>query len=223
MHRRHDLLWPDAEGRRAALATARPLLAGATREQVEALIGNPVIPAIVSRQEERHDGQLEAGFSSPEKYDGSRLRVAVLVPLDRVVKTATPFQVADWVTSVGEPLRQSILIELVEAAKKHDLTMGFFGSTALQAMTGLPYCDAGSDIDGYVKVAGSAPALSGFYRVVMELESESGIRIDIECEYEDVFGIKLKELFAGQKMVLAKGLHSAELFPAATVRAAFRI
>lgn len=215
MHKRHDLLWPDGEGRRKCLAAARSFLAGATPEQVAALIGNPAIPAIVSRQEERRPGVLEAGFASPEKYDGSRLRAAVLVDLDSVVETATPFQVPRRIAAMVDFPRRSLLDAVAGAASRFGFEAGFFGSTALQAVTGLPYCDEGSDVDVYVRRAagGTEASLRGFHGAVADLERDTGVRIDVEVEYDELFGIKLKEMFSGRKTVLAKGLYSVELIP----------
>lgn len=213
VYKRHDLLWLDEEGRRRCLETARPFLAGAPREQLAALIGNPAIPAIVSRQEERRDGVLEAGFASPEKYDGTRLRTAVLVDVPHIVERADPFQVARRIAAMADFPRRAVIDAIAAAAQRRGLEAGFFGSTALQAVTGLPYCDEGSDLDVYARCRNTETDMRGFHDAVADFERECGVRIDVEVEYREVFGVKLKEIFSGVKTVLAKGLYSVELVP----------
>lgn len=217
MLKRHDLLWLNDAGREAALRTARPFLADATADQVATLLRRKEIPAIVSRQEERHEGHLAAGFASPEKYDGARLRVAVLADLDKVEQTMTPFQVAEQIADADTPPRRSLLEALLNAGEHSGIAVGFFGSTALQTVTGLPYCDETSDVDVYIKKNNADANLQTFHAAVLDLERESGIRIDVEYEYREIYGIKLKEIFAGRKLVLAKGLYSVELFPSSSV------
>ncbi len=217
---RHDLLWLNAEGRNECLATARPLLADATREAVEGLILNPRIPAIVSRQEERRSDRLDAGFSSPEKHEGSRLRVAVAVNPANIAKKSTPFDAADAIRRMPDFPRRALLAALLDAAERNGFAAGFFGSVALGAMTGLPYFGEGSDIDLCVQPApgaSAAPDARGLYRAMTALEEENNLRIDIEVAVKaaggESFGVNLKELIAGGKTVLAKGLHSVELLP----------
>ncbi len=212
---RHDCLWLTAEGRRECLATARPLLPSATREQVEALILNPRIPAIVSRQEERGDDLLNAGFASPEKYGGNRLRVAVAVGPAHIVRTVTPFGLASVIRRAPDFPRRALLAALLDAAERSGFAAGFFGSVALRAATGLPYFGDGSDIDLCVRPARTGSDAHALHRAVLALEREHAVRIDAEVAVAaargGMFGVSLKELFGETKTVVAKGLHSVAL------------
>ncbi len=204
MYKRHNLLYFCIEGREEALLTLEDV-----NEEIINLISNESVPAIVSRQDSRKDGYIQCGFTSPKTYDGSRLRIGVEVLSSRVEKYYTPF---DLVENANKIPKEELVNELIELGENTGFKVGFFGSFAMEIITGIKYTNEKSDIDIYIKRKRENFDFDKFYNSILELEEKHNIKIDGEVEIKEVFGVKIKEIYNTQKTVLAKGINSVEIF-----------
>lgn len=208
MFNRHNLVYMSGNGRKAALAYAKSIVPDAAQTTLRKLILSDV-PAIIKRQEDCPENHIEVGFSAPLISDGVRFRVGTAIPENTVIQVLTPFDVYKRYEApqrMAQPLNSLWL-----SAKNAGFHLGVYGSLAMEMATGLPYLHERSDIDIYIKAAVSSPDYYAFYAQMRDIERKFGIAVDCEFEYNDFYGIKLKELFAGQKRVLAKGFNGVFL------------
>jgi phosphoribosyl-dephospho-CoA transferase len=211
-HRRHDLVWLSDEGKRYALRHAHGCIPRVNDDAVQALLfASPPVPAIVRRQDAAEEGLLGVGFSFPCIIDGLRLRMASAVPPDCVIKSKTPFDIAN---GGKKNAPNGVALEaLVEAGGRYHTRVGCFGSAALQMATGLPYLNRNSDLDVYLRHEGTWEELELFFRALLEIERGAGVKIDAEIEYLGKYGVKLRELFGNGATVMGKGLYETALLP----------
>jgi malonate decarboxylase holo-[acyl-carrier-protein] synthase len=224
MFHRHDLLWLDPEGRKAALRNiAFCVPPDADRERAAALIGDPRIPAITASQQDVPPGFLRIGFSSPDRIGGTRFRVSACAPLTSIVRRVDPFQAARLALREG-PLRlRPALSALTGAGKRSHLETGVFGSLALEAVTGLPYTRDGSDMDIYLRLReGGGEGLASFYQELLACEVRFARRIDAELEYREGAAINLKEFFSPGQTLLAKTVRGPLILEKAELPALLR-
>ncbi len=203
MIKRHNLIYLSESARTQALNNLDN-----PNNDVKELVLNNEIPAIVSRQFECEDGFVQCGITSAELYDGNRLRIGLTVQKEKILRCVTPFEVLE--NSVCE-VKKQVLEDLIKLGNENGLLVGFYGSLAMELITGKAYTNDNSDIDIYVKKSDKC-SLESFYKGLIELEEKHKIKIDGEFEIYDVFGVKIKELFNSQKTVLAKGIDSVEIF-----------
>lgn len=98
---------------------------------------------------------------------------------------------------------QSALQELDQALAGHHMRLGFYGSLAWQAWTGLPYLHAQSDIDIYVRVS-SRSQLDRLLTLLAPL-ARSGLPLDGEIGFPGERAVAWREwLQAGSGKVLVK-------------------
>ena len=207
---RHDMLLLSQEGLCFACCQARKANPDMPEENIAAVL-QPGIPAIVRRQEKKHNGLWEVGFSSHKFRNGSRLRLNSLIPASAVEKTITPFDAALMcITGKKDAFGAAVVKALTEAGKQTGFNLGIYGSLALQTVTGKPYFTKSSDCDVYIKSFTLLSDAEKFYDMAGSIETAYGIRVDCEIDYKG-FGIKLKELFSGQKTFLCKGLYEVKL------------
>ncbi|MCL2130557.1 MAG: malonate decarboxylase holo-[acyl-carrier-protein] synthase [Treponema sp.] len=223
---RHDLLWLSKAGREYALKNIQSCIPQVELNEKSMLIlGPPLIPAIVRKQEAEQgeglqkaqlkalDGYISAGFSSPVIIDGVRLRIGSKVLIDSIEKRLSPIDVVDLAKTEKKSLPfLEILNGLARKGVKCNIKVGCFGSAALQLVTGLPYWRDGSDLDIYLQCNGTRGDLELFFKEVLKYEEQSGITIDAEIEFPGFYGVKLKEFFAPGNLVLGKGLYDVKLF-----------
>lgn len=211
---RHTLLWLTERGRQYGLSHVciqpwEEHVRKAGEAWQRELLLDPRIPAIFCGQTERRDGYWQAGFSHFCYQDGSRLRVRVWIPEEEITKAASPFAIC------GKERQEELfaafpdLRRVWQAAGERGLTLGLYGSTALEWVTGYPYRNENSDYDVYARPGADAD-LAGFGADISRLE-EDGIRLDVEVEIEG-YGVKLKEWNSCRKTFLGKGLFDVKLF-----------
>jgi len=225
-YKRHDLLWLSKAGREYALKNIQSCIPQVELNEKRALIlGPPLIPAIVRRQEVEQGGGLQkapredlkdrlfcVGFSSPVIIDGVRLLIGSEVPLDSIEKRLSPFDVVDSVKKEKKSLPfHEILNDLFRAGVRCNIKVGCFGSAALQLVTGLPYWREDSDLDIYLQCDGTRGDPELFFKEVLKYEEQFGITIDAEIEFPGFYGVKLKEFFTPGNFVLGKGLYDVKL------------
>jgi len=209
-YKRHDLVWLSDAGLDCAAHNIQNCIPHETDKELRALLfSSPPVPAIVRRQESTEDDLLCVGFSFPRIIDGTRLRLSTKVPLDSVVRHKTPFEILKYETD-NLPGKEAVRA-LMDAGNMYHTKVGLFGSAALQLATGLPYWQTNSDLDIYLRHFGSGQELTLFYKQLAFIEGQFDVTIDAEIEYQEQYGVKLKELFGLGKTVLGKGLYDVTL------------
>lgn len=155
------------------------------------------------------DGAIQIGVSFPFRDDGVRVRSAVALPLAAVARRYTPWDIAGAITPGAFPAADELLA-LVDLGRAHAVAVGFFGSAALHALTGLAYLEARSDVDAVVR-ARSVAGLRAFYGALAALGRETGRSYDIEVATPAGLGVKLSELVTDVATVLGRGLDGVRL------------
>lgn len=204
MTKRHNLVYISYDARKDALERLSN-----SNENVKNLVLNENIPAIISRQSMCKDGFLQCGLTSSSLYDDNRLRIAIEVPKNSIIKTYTPFDVFD--NRVCNT-KVNIANDIIKLGEVYGFDIGFYGSYAMELITGINYINQKSDIDIYIKKNNDKFSLLDFYENICLLEKKHNIKIDGELEILNEFGIKIKEFFNSQKTILAKGINSVEIF-----------
>ncbi|MFC0170072.1 malonate decarboxylase holo-[acyl-carrier-protein] synthase [Pseudoduganella danionis] len=137
---RHQLVWLDASGWQAALATARPEHQHALQQWQ-----HQRAPLVVRRHEpDARADQICLGLPlPPDAVSGNKLRIGLTAARQHIarIKPALPLHLALGVDMPWQPA----LLELASAAQPFGLQV--YGSLAMQVLTGLPYLSARSDID----------------------------------------------------------------------------
>ncbi|MGL6199420.1 MAG: phosphoribosyl-dephospho-CoA transferase MdcG domain-containing protein [Lachnospiraceae bacterium] len=206
--KRHDLVFLKPEGRKYAAEAAVKNHPTLEPEFIEQIIAGDEIPGIIKRQENMDAQNVALGFSTCHYTpEGSRIRLNSEVPRKYFAYLMNPFEVFQ------EAGQRGVYSEVEELQKKGNIKIGLFGSSALEVVTGQPYRNQNSDLDIYVKVQKDAESsLRELALGVGEIEKRNQICFDVEVEYWDKYGIKLKELLSMQKTVMAKGLYDVQLF-----------
>lgn len=137
---RHQLVWLNDAGWQAAIAAAPAAHQAPLRDWQ-----SRKAPMVVRRHEAgARTDELCLGLPlPPDPVSGNKLRIALKVARQHIdrIKPALPLHLA---LAVEAPWRTT-LIALQQAAQH--LNLQVYGSLAMQAMTGLPYLTASSDID----------------------------------------------------------------------------
>lgn len=154
-------------------------------------------------------GEIQLGVSFPFREDGVRVRAAVAVCGDAIAAVHSPWSLVDRLSPESFD-GASDLLALVELGATHGIAVGFFGSAALQALTGLPYLEARSDIDAVV-TAGSMAGLRDFHHDLAAFAGGCGRRLDVEVACPGGLGVKLSELVSDAATVLGRGLDGVRL------------
>ena len=215
MHwKRHTLLDISDTRRKellAELADNSPTL----REKLKVLLlpdsGGTRVPGIVRREElAPRSGCIPIGFCSPLADENGRLRVAAFINPEDVVKVTSPYELL----SRPIPLRTSSTMALAavrDQAAEMELTLGVWGSAALELYTSLPYTHSDSDLDLLVPAA-SREKLCRFLEKIRGLEERFHLRIDLEVDLPSGFGVNLKELLGKTRTVIGKSFAGVEMF-----------
>ncbi len=206
MFKRHNLLEINNEGREFALNQALELNQKISPELLRELIVDSKTPGIVKRQNSVREGFIEIGFSSWKYIDGRRLRAESFVPLSAVEKVITPFELMNYREDGN-----FILNELVKIADDLNISLGVFGSAAMQIYSKKNYMNENSDYDIYISCK-KRRDIELFYENIKNNERLKNVKLDIELEIANNYSVKLIEIFSGQKTALAKGIWDARLF-----------
>jgi phosphoribosyl-dephospho-CoA transferase len=171
------------------------------------------IPGIVRREEGAlRPGCIPVGFSSPLVGSEGRLRMAAFVRQEDVVRTTSPYELMALPTS---PPRNACTTALDLANNQaHDLNLdlGVWGSVALELYTGLPCTHQSSDLDLLVSIA-PLVVLSHYLHKFKSIEKHLELRIDVELELPNGYGVHLKELFGQGRTIIGKSLNDVTLLP----------
>ncbi len=203
MYKRHDLLYFSIDARKEVLSTLKEI-----NEDMVNIILNKNIPAIVSRQEFCKENHIQCGFTSPKIYENGRFRIGLELLKSNIERHYTPFQLINNAKIIP---KEKIVFALIELGEQTGFNVGFFGSFAMEIITGIKYTNEKSDIDIYIRGKSENLDFIKFYNGVLQLEKKFNIKIDGEIEIKEVFGVKIKEICSKQKTVLAKGINSVEI------------
>ena len=171
------------------------------------------VPGIIRREETSLlPGFIPIGFSSPIIGQEGRLRVATFVQQKDISKTTSPYDLLSLIPMSPRNLCNTALVFSKNQAEELDITLGVWGSVALELYTGLLCTNQYSDLDLLVAVA-PREALAHFLSMVKSIEAHLDLRIDIELELANGYGVHLKELFGKSRTVLGKSMTEVALLP----------
>ncbi|MFZ7103880.1 MAG: malonate decarboxylase holo-[acyl-carrier-protein] synthase [Peptococcaceae bacterium] len=210
---RHYLLEISRQGRYFALKKVLENSHYYDINRIEQLIlggtGSRQVPGIVRREENKKlCGTIAVGFSSPDLYEGQRLRVPSFIPEDAVEKIITPYDLLKRAFSLRTKCLRA-LHEVAASADRAGINLGIWGSAALEVYTSLPYTREESDLD-LVITGADFQRITSFYRVIREIASYYMTTIDLEIDIGG-YGIKAAELFMETDQVLAKSISRVDL------------
>lgn len=205
---RHDLLRVAPDAWRACLS-ARCDLDGVPHLADWAHLGRPVI--VRRRDPGEAGGGIPVGLPLPPG-DGKR-RIGLTLPaaaLSRhpalALASARNTAPATW-----RPAIEAVLM----LGGEHGLVPRVYGSLLWQALTGLAYLTAASDLDLLWPVSGCVEP--EFLRALAEIEAGAAMRLDGEIVVSDGGGINWRELLGASRdgTVVAKAREGLSLRPAA--------
>lgn len=158
---------------------------------------------VITRRRAAPGEPIPVGMSLPIRQDGGRWRMASQVTLEGVVKAVSAAQAAERCAEGALPF-SPVIAELLQRAPLYGFAVGLFGSAALETVTGLPYCHAGSDLDVLLLPRENAdlPAIGALLR---RLEEKWSLRIDAEVALGGERYGKLAEILSGTGTILVKG------------------
>lgn len=141
MYARHKLVWLTPEG----WSTAQRAAPEAHRAALE-LWERGDWPLVVRRRDTGIGPEAAClGLPlPPAPDDGGKVRIALCIPHAEIHRASEPLPLKNALTA-APPAWQAALAALADEAT--GLTLRVYGSLAMQALTGLPYVTATSDID----------------------------------------------------------------------------
>ncbi len=217
--KRHTLLDISDRGREAMLvelAGSGPASARLREKYAQVLLpaqAGTRVPGIVRREEGAlRPGSLPVGFSAPVAVPAGRMRVTAFTRLADIVRATSPYELLALPSSQPRNSCTSALAAAKRLAEAAGLCLGVWGSVAAELYTGLPCTHDDSDLDLLVKVA-PRDVLAEFLKMIVAIESDFGLRIDVELDLSSGYGVQLKELFGQGRTVLGKGLSDVVLLP----------
>lgn len=143
MFHRHNRVWLSVDGWKRASKTvppehARELMRWAKNDW----------PAVVRRSDPEYEKNILClGLTPPpEQHTGVKIRIPFSVCTEDIVRCGAPLAIISAESAL--PLAwHSVFSELSDVATSNRLEFRVYGSAAMQAITGLPYLGAASDID----------------------------------------------------------------------------
>lgn len=158
---------------------------------------------VITRRQVAPGSLIPVGVSLPVRQGGGRWRMASQVPFRDVIKTISAIKAAEM--CVERPMVFSGLVEeLIFQVPRYRAAVGIFGSAALEAVTGLAYCHADSDLD-VVLLPQEGVDLLALGKLFQRLEEKWGFHIDGEVAIDENRYGKLSELLSGSNTILVKG------------------
>lgn len=143
MFARHKLVWLTNTGWEAALEAAPP-------QQRDGILKwhRADWPGVI-RRSDADAGETEVCLGiplPPSVVDGARLRIPIRAARTEIRKKRDPISIGE-AAQVAPPVWRKPLGELAELATDEGLSTGVYGSLAMQALTGMEYVTAKSDVD----------------------------------------------------------------------------
>jgi phosphoribosyl-dephospho-CoA transferase len=217
--KRHTLLDITDQGREfilAELAGSEPESIRLREKYAQILLPQAAgarVPGIARREEGNpRPGLIPVGFSAPLSGNEGRLRLAAFVRQEDVSRSTSPYELLMLITAPPRNACYRALALAREQARVLGLVIGVWGSAALELYTGLPCTHDDSDLDLLVAAA-PREVLSCFLQKIVSIETHLGLRIDVELDLANGYGVHLKELFGRRHTVLGKSLNDVALLP----------
>lgn len=216
MWKRHTLVDISDAGRKSLLATMmseecdRRISFRQASELLLPEFAGARIPGIVRRADVVLPADAVAvGFSGLCVGPAGRPRLAATIDIANIVNVLSPYALMALPIS-GRTRSLWALQAAEELSKRLGLRLGVWGSAALEVCTGLPYTHQESDLDLLVAPA-SLDVLMNFLEDIYSLEKRFSVRIDVELDLADGYGVQLKELMGSGRMILGKSLADVAL------------
>ncbi|CAG2084232.1 phosphoribosyl-dephospho-CoA transferase [Xanthomonas arboricola] len=202
MPARHALVWLHPDARWQALTPgAQPRL------QQWFAAG---LPAVVARGDgSQGPGRVPLGVPLPPNEGKQRL--ALSAGLDAIVRSTAPLAL-DAVIAAAPATLQPALQALRTQANASALQPRVFGSFAWQALTGLAYVHAQSDLDLLWSIATPEQA-QAVVTLLQRWEHRHGLRADGELLLPDDTAVNWREYAGSAQRVLVKSTNGCRLLP----------
>jgi phosphoribosyl-dephospho-CoA transferase len=153
---------------------------------------------------------IALGLPMPPSAGKRRLRM--VVRLEDIVAVASPLTLKDARGS-APPGWQSTLGQVIDMAMRHGVQARVFGGLAWQALTGMDYLTASSDLDLLFPLRRDTDPrwLSAELEAIARI---APMRLDGEVVRADGAAVNWREIHAGAADVLVKTLGEVRLLPA---------
>lgn len=199
---RHQIAWLSADGWRRVLGGSWE---GDARECVEHWAERR-LPLVVTRQPDfLSEGHLALGLSSPARW--SRRPLLLQVPRSDVAYF-DEFPLLGRIAPQLPGAARASAITLAESLAREGIAARAYGSFGWQAMTGLAYTRAGSDLDLWMNVSGTDEADAA---VRCLAQWSSSVRLDGELVFAGETAVAWREWQAWRegrtRGLLVKRLH----------------
>lgn len=205
---RHDLIEISTSERYRIFATLQEFYQGEELIKLQDLFkGDVSIPGIVRRAEQPEPKLVALGFVHPTRGAQKRFRVASFAYYGQIERQLTPYNVLELDFKAGNSCL-NCLQQLNSLARNYQLELGVLGSAALEIATGLKYTDSASDLDLLIKASNYEQLLT-FYQAAINITK--GVKLDVEIELPNGYGIKLAELARDSNTILGKSLTDVQL------------
>lgn len=205
---RHDLIEISTTERYRIFATLQEFYQGEELIKLQDLFkGDVSIPGIVRRAEQAESKLVALGFVHPTRGAQKRFRVANFAYYGQIERQLTPYNVLELDFKAGNSCL-NCLQQLNSLARNYQLELGVLGSAALEIATGLKYTDSASDIDLLIKASNYEQLLT-FYQAAINITK--GVKLDVEIELPNGYGIKLAELARDSNTILGKSIKDVQL------------
>lgn len=200
---RHHLAWLTARGWSEA-AAAVP----AVQQHVVRRWQARDWPAIIRRRDaDVAADQVCLGIALPPDAEGIKLRLALRVPAADIREVRAPLPIADVMAHAAAPWREA-LAELEKKALAQGLDIRVYGSLALQALTGLAYLRATSDIDLLFSPTDRHQLQRG---MVLLTAYAQRLPIDGEVAFPDGAAVAWKEWWQASQLADGDGMNNRVL------------
>ena len=191
----------------------RRLLAARSDLQADPLVRHWVAngwPLVRRRPRAGEAPGVPLGLALPP-FAGKR-RLSVLVQPEDVAATTPPLPLRSARRAAPQAW-QPTLDRLQGLALRHRLEPAVFGSLAWQAITGLPYLTAGSDLDLLLPVRRET-SLGRLAADLAEIEASAPMALDGEFIRNDGAAVNWREIQSGAQEILVKTLGGVSLIEA---------
>jgi len=231
---RHDLLEVSEKGRKEVACQAwdvkgllkasswqSPSVRGHCKRVLEYGLEGVCIPGIVRRFTDsdidsarelygdiEQDDFVAVGFVISFMPESRRIRVPCVLHHKYVTGRTTPEQVAAMTFAPRTPALAALSV--MKESVKGEVKLGVWGSGALEIYTGLPYTDGRSDLD-VVLMGASIDDVRNVVELADRLEKSFLVRIDVEVQLDEGWGVNGRELVSGRDTVLVKGIREVKL------------
>ncbi|WP_126969154.1 malonate decarboxylase holo-[acyl-carrier-protein] synthase [Xanthomonas sp. BRIP62411] len=168
------------------------------------------LPAVVARGDgSQGPGRVPLGVPLPPNEGKQRL--ALSAGLDAIVRSTAPLAL-DAVIAAAPATLQPALQALRTQANASALQPRVFGSFAWQALTGLAYVHAQSDLDLLWSIATPEQA-QAVVTLLQRWEHRHGLRADGELLLADDSAVNWREYAGSAQQVLVKSTNGCRLLP----------